>query len=645
MALVKILVSYHDKHRIFKSDILTPIQTGAALASECFPGMLHDDDGKNISAENPRYAELSAQYWAWKNYQKLGNPDYIGFMHYRRHFIFNEANQFRSYHPELEQCYQLVYFHHIRKSYFKDIGLTDDNILRFVPQYDCICVKEADFSKLGIQNSVEDYKNRIPGSNVKDLELFFKLIETDYPQYMPFVKRLQTTPYKYLYNMFIMRRELFESYNEFLFAVLDKLDKQIDTTHYTPNYKRVLGYLGEFCLSVFINKLKSEEKWKIKEVYCSFCCDTRPQRARITRFFKNYFIKNNLGLVKIKQGEIMSFEPIVPAFKHCSYVIGMSSSNQYAPYLAVYLQSIIDHAKEENLYDIVVFETDMSAENKKRIRALAHTPNFSIRFYNLQDAFGTKLYVSQHYFAKQCYYRLALGEVFKKYQKAIFTDIDLAAVSDIFELFKIDMQGKPIAACEEILWHTDIRAGKRQHGFFIDDYLEKIGCFGLYYNTGVVVADIARFNETAGFQTLLQTAQENKFINLEQDVLNKVFNNNFYTLPPCYNFEVINGVFEGKTETFKNYAAQVEEAKIYHYLAADKVWFFPNLPKGYIWWQIARRTSYYEEIWANYMRFYHQNFMPNYLKYLKYHFFSKFVFGKMKKRYLRKADTYLSRIK
>ena len=341
----------------------------------------------------------------------------------------------------------------------------------------------------------------------------------------------------------------------------------------------------------------------------------------------------------------MEFEPITPAFASTPYVIGMSSSNQYAPYLAVYLQSIIDHAKEENRYDIVIFETDMTADNKERIQALAQLPNFSIRFYNLKTAFENNLYISQHYFAKQCYYRLALGEVFKQYEKAVFTDIDLVMVADISELFRIDMQGKPIAACEEILWHADIREGKRQHGFFIDDYLEKIGCSGVYYNTGVVVADIAKFNEKASFRQLLQIAQENKFINLEQDVLNKVFNNCFYTLPACYNFEIINGIFEEPAEAFKNYAAEIDNAKIYHYLAADKVWFFPSLPKGYVWWEIARKTSYYEKLLETYIHSYCWHFVGNYLRYMKYHLFSRLVFGKMKARYLRKADTYLSRIK
>ncbi len=278
MPKVKILVSYHDKHRLLKSDILTPIQTGSAVAKKRFTGMLQDDDGENISLKNPKYAELSAQYWAWKNYDKLGDPDYIGFMHYRRHFIL--ANNFNPpvLDAPIENCYQIVYVKKMGRTYLQDIGLTDENIEREVPQYDCICVKECDFSQIGIANSVEDYEKRIFGSQLKDLTLFFELIEHDYPEYMPFVKRLQTTPHKYLYNMFIMRRDLFERYNRFLFSVLAKLDDKIDTTHYIPNYKRVLGYLGEFCLSLFVNKLKSENKWKIKEVKTTFCCNTKPPK-------------------------------------------------------------------------------------------------------------------------------------------------------------------------------------------------------------------------------------------------------------------------------------------------------------------------------------------------------------------------------
>lgn len=101
---IKILVGYHKPAVLLKDDILTPIHLGRALATEAskdgamsqrdyqwmLDNMIGDDTGDNISKENRKYCELTALYWAWKNYDKLGNPDYIGFMHYRRHFILNE---------------------------------------------------------------------------------------------------------------------------------------------------------------------------------------------------------------------------------------------------------------------------------------------------------------------------------------------------------------------------------------------------------------------------------------------------------------------------------------------------------------------------------------------------------------------------
>ena len=54
-----------------------PIQVGKALTKDIlFP--LNDFNGDNISAKNPEYCELTAQYWVWKN---RCDSDYIGFMH------------------------------------------------------------------------------------------------------------------------------------------------------------------------------------------------------------------------------------------------------------------------------------------------------------------------------------------------------------------------------------------------------------------------------------------------------------------------------------------------------------------------------------------------------------------------------------
>lgn len=63
------------------------LQVGAALTreriAEC---VLTDCTGENISEKNRQYCELTGLYWLWKHAQE----DYIGLVHYRRHFLLPE---------------------------------------------------------------------------------------------------------------------------------------------------------------------------------------------------------------------------------------------------------------------------------------------------------------------------------------------------------------------------------------------------------------------------------------------------------------------------------------------------------------------------------------------------------------------------
>ena len=99
---VKLLVCYHKPDVLLKDDVLTPIHVGRALARKrmkaddprlkwLLENTIGDDTGDNISEKNDSYNELTALYWAWKNYGELGDPDYIGLMHYRRHLYFAPA--------------------------------------------------------------------------------------------------------------------------------------------------------------------------------------------------------------------------------------------------------------------------------------------------------------------------------------------------------------------------------------------------------------------------------------------------------------------------------------------------------------------------------------------------------------------------
>jgi len=253
---IKILIAHCNRRcPALHTDILSSIQVGSALASQLFPDMLHDNDGENISIHNPKYCELTAVYWAWKNQDKLGNPDYIGLMHDRRHFLFN---------PQLPiPNTQVTWLDHSSVYMFPPICnkylsyLTDDSIRSYFPTNDIMILKPY------------DNENRIPNGNMRDrfligegvtgnlFDMWVETVRELFPDYIPELEAFTKGHIEHLCSMSIMRKDLFEQYCQFQFAVLGTLDKQIDSSNFSKPKKRFLGYLGEFMLSLFIMKLRN----------------------------------------------------------------------------------------------------------------------------------------------------------------------------------------------------------------------------------------------------------------------------------------------------------------------------------------------------------------------------------------------------
>ncbi|WP_270991463.1 DUF4422 domain-containing protein [Campylobacter upsaliensis] len=290
---IKILVGYHKPAKLLKDDILTPIHLGRALATEASKdgemsqedfewmceNMIGDDTGDNISHLNRYLNELTGIYWAWKNYDKLGNPDYIGYMHYRRHFIFDEdytktLKLNGDGYSYLVDSFDEDYCNNISPNLHIDLILKNDII---VPKpFDCNQVLEKTF----IAKCLKEFLVSWNGNNESAYNLLVFLLARMkcYEVYSDLAKKMFQSTVYYPCNMFVMKRKYFFTYCEFLFEIMFLLNDILGHDISKRNYWecRELAWISEYVTTLFFYKIDNRfecdislVQMQILNIYCT----------------------------------------------------------------------------------------------------------------------------------------------------------------------------------------------------------------------------------------------------------------------------------------------------------------------------------------------------------------------------------------
>ncbi len=218
---IKILVAAHKKYQMPIDDIYLPIHVGAK-GKEAM-GYQRDDEGDNISDTNPRLCELTAIYWGWKNLK----ADYIGLTHYRRHFSVNR-NPF------------------IKNKFLKVLRKKEAETL--LVKYDLLVPKKRKY----YVESIQSHFIHLPYSFEEDLNTLKKVIHDISPEYDGAFETVMNRTSAHMFNMFIMKKDYFDSYCSWLFPIIFEADKRIDTSNYTPMEARAVAYFGEFMLDIWM---------------------------------------------------------------------------------------------------------------------------------------------------------------------------------------------------------------------------------------------------------------------------------------------------------------------------------------------------------------------------------------------------------
>lgn len=234
---VKVLVAAHKSYRMPEDPMYLPVFVGSALHPELqnaensgsttgdetpdITTYQRDDEGGNISTKNPLYCELTALYWGWKNL----NADYLGLVHYRRHFVSG------------------------RHGNIWDQILTSAEVEEYIRKGVRVLLPRKRYYIIETLYSHYEHSH-----HAEDLIVTGDVIHSFYPDYADAYVQVMKRRSAHMFNMCIMERSLMDAYCEWLFDVLHLVEERLDISHYSDFDKRVFGRISELLLDVWITR-------------------------------------------------------------------------------------------------------------------------------------------------------------------------------------------------------------------------------------------------------------------------------------------------------------------------------------------------------------------------------------------------------
>lgn len=190
------------------------------------------DTGDNISHKQ-NYSELRAHYWVWKN--EPVSTDVVGFFQFRRYLDLASKSLKRSYYiKKLPQ-----------EKDFSLESIQGQDVVAPIPEYTGLTVWER-------------YKSV---HRIDDLALAIKIVKEMYPEYIEAADFYINGKSEYYCNLYIMRRDVFNSYCEWLFGILENYDVRAENIP-----ARTHGYIAERLFGIWFTKLKCDGILRWKEV-------------------------------------------------------------------------------------------------------------------------------------------------------------------------------------------------------------------------------------------------------------------------------------------------------------------------------------------------------------------------------------------
>ncbi len=220
---IKIIIATHKSYDMPNDSVYLPLHVGRE-GREALP-YTPDNTGENISEKNRSFCELTGLYWAWKNL----DCDYLGLVHYRRYFtVRNKIYQKK--HTPMESV------------------LTEREVKKLLSEHDIIMPKKRHYY---IETLYSHYAHT---HYAEHLDITRKVIQEKCPDYLEAFDSVMKQTSGYMFNMYIMRKDLSDAYCEWLFDILFELERRMEGQEYSAFQWRLYGRVSELLLNVWLLK-------------------------------------------------------------------------------------------------------------------------------------------------------------------------------------------------------------------------------------------------------------------------------------------------------------------------------------------------------------------------------------------------------
>lgn len=271
-----------------------------------------------------------------------------------------------------------------------------------------------------------------------------------------------------------------------------------------------------------------------------------------------------------------------------------ASDDNYAMPLSVTACSILKNLPSDQNLNLYVLDGGIQTKNLDKIRRSLDSSRCKLTFFNTKDRF--KEVPTTDHFTEAIFHRLLIPELLPtNLQKVIYLDCDLLVLTDISELWNIEIGDYHLLAVQDFLI-TTISKG-------VVGYQDlQIPATNKYFNSGVLVFNLHKWREDNTSSKVIEyvTKPRNYKIFGDQEALNAVLWDKWGELYPKWNRQFKSSSLEDQVlinsleEIYGEASSEdiVNNPHIIHFIQDTKPWQYYKHPRKNLFYEYLDLTDW-----------------------------------------------------